>query len=270
MTPETIATPTPVPTPLEIAPAKQLGPSTFPEPDELPYGWVPPPTNLPLEDGEPVETNRHRMAMNTLIRSVQQAYSDRSDFFTGGNMFIYFSNQQVMNKDYRGPDFFVVLGTDGSYSRDAWIVWEEDGHYPDVIVELLSPSTAQQDFGIKKDIYEQTFRTPDYFVFDPYNPDSLQGWHLSDRHYQTLVPDERGWLWCESLGFWLGTWNGTIDCHPGIWLRFYDPAGNLVLLPEEAAQQQAKQAQQEAEQERQLREDLLAKLRARGIDPDTL
>ncbi|MGB3206039.1 MAG: hypothetical protein WBB28_13695, partial [Crinalium sp.] len=65
------------------------------------------------------------------------------------------------------------------------------------------------------------------------------------------------------LGFWLGTWEGTIDRETALWLRFYDTDGNLVLLPEEAAQQQA-------EQQRQRAERLAAKLRELGEDPDTL
>ena len=53
-------------------------------------------------------------------------------------------------------------------------MWEENGRYPDVIVELMSSSTAEVDTGIKKDIYEQIFKTPDYFVFHPFDPSSLQ------------------------------------------------------------------------------------------------
>lgn len=216
--------------------------------------WQPPlpPTNLIFDDGEPLETNRHRIAMNILIRSLQQAWADRSDFFTGGNMFIYYSSEQVRNRDFRGPDFFVVLDVDGDLSREGWVVWEEGGRYPDVIVELLSSSTEAVDRGAKKDLYEQVFKARNYFVYHPFNPNSLQGWHLdTDLHYQLLEPDERGWLWCQTLGFWLGTWQGTTDREPAIWLRFYDRSGNLVLLPEEAAQQQAEQARQQAEQARQ-------------------
>lgn len=39
-----------------------------------------PPTNLTFDDGEPLESPRHRIAMNLLIRSVQSAFHDRSDF----------------------------------------------------------------------------------------------------------------------------------------------------------------------------------------------
>ena len=68
--------------------------------------WTPtPPTNLIFDDGEPLETHRHRLAMNVLIDAVNQALKDRTDFFAGGNMFIYFSDRKVFNKDFRGPDF---------------------------------------------------------------------------------------------------------------------------------------------------------------------
>jgi len=49
--------------------------------------------------------------------------------------------------------------------------------------------------------------------------------------YQELTPNERGWLWCQRLGLWLGTWAGAIEVKPGTWLRFYDQQNNLVLLP---------------------------------------
>jgi Uma2 family endonuclease len=242
--------------------------------------WEPqmPPTDLIFDDGEPLETNRHRIAMNALIRSLQQARSERNDFFTGGNMFIYYSTAQIRNRDFRGPDFFAVLNIDGSYPRQGWVVWEEGGRYPDVIVELMSPSTAEIDTGPKKEIYERVFRTPDYFVYNPFNPNSLQGWHLDlGSGYQQLVPNERGWLWCQTLGLWLGTWEGTIDREPAVWLRFYDGEGNLVPLPEEAAQQNAQQAQQQAQEERQRAEQaeqraerLAAQLRAMGVEPDSV
>jgi Uma2 family endonuclease len=207
-----------------------------------------PPSDLIFDDGEPLESNRHCIAMNTLIRSLQQAWSDRDDFFTGGNMFIYYSSAQVRNRDFRGPDFFAVLDVDGTTERQGWVVWEEGGRYPDVIVELMSSSTAAVDTGAKKEIYDRIFRTPDYFVFNPFDANSLQGWHLdSSLGYQPLVPNEQGWLWCQTLGFWLGTWEGTIDRETAVWLRLYDEAGNLVLLPEEAAQQQLEIAQQQAQ-----------------------
>ena len=64
---------------------------------------------------------------------------------------------------FRGPDFFVVLGTKWDEKRKSWVVWEEEGKYPNVIIEILSDSTAATDRGEKKEIDQDTFRTPDYF-----------------------------------------------------------------------------------------------------------
>ncbi|MBW4650282.1 MAG: Uma2 family endonuclease [Kastovskya adunca ATA6-11-RM4] len=216
--------------------------------------WVPPPppSDLIFDDGEPLESNRHRIAMNLLIRSLQQAWAERDDYFAGGNMFVYYSRTQARNRDFKGPDFFVALNVDGTRPRQGWVVWDEDGRYPDAIVELMSPSTASTDTGVKKEIYEGVFRTRDYFVFDPFNPDSLQGWRLdANFRYQPLVPNEQGSLWCETLGFWLGIWEGTIDRETALWLRFFDPEGNLVLLPEEAERQRAEAERQRAEAQQQ-------------------
>jgi len=230
------------------------------EPQTVVLNWNPqPPTDLIFDDGEPLESNRHRIAMNVLIRSFKHGGTSRPDYFVGGNMFVYYSSRQVKNQDFRGPDFFVVLDVAPDAERLGWVVWEEGGRYPDVIVELLSPSTEAINRGEKKDLYEQVFKTRNYFIFDPFAPDSLQGWHLNlEQGYQALTPNQNGWLWCETLNLWLGTWNGTIEDDTTTWLRFYDAEGNLVPLPEEAAQQNTEQerqrtlqAEQRAEAERQ-------------------
>ena len=214
--------------------------------------------------------NRHRIAINALIDLVLQALMGVEDYFVGGNMFLYYSSEQVRNKDFKGPDVFVVLDVDGKKERQGWVVWEEQGRYPDVIIELMSPTTANQDKGEKKRLYERTFKTRDYFVYNPFERESLQGWHLgSDWHYKELTPNERGWLWCESLGLWLGLWEGTIKRETATWLRFYDRQGNLVLLGEEREQRRAELAEQRVEQERQEKERLKQLLIENGINlPD--
>ncbi|MGH1394001.1 MAG: Uma2 family endonuclease [Trichormus sp.] len=216
--------------------------------------WQPPmpPTDLIFDDGEPLESNRHRIAMNVLIRSLKHYWAERTNFFIGGNMFIYYSSKQARNKDFKGPDFFVVLDVENDPTRLGWVVWEENGRYPDMIVELLSDSTEAKDLGMKKRLYEQVFKTKDYFVFHPFKVNSLQGWHLdSDKGYQAINPNPQGWLWSESLGLWVGTWNGAVEDDHAVWLRFYDEAGNVVLLPEEANQQRADAEQQRADAEQQ-------------------
>src|SRR5260370_594035 len=140
---------------------------------------------LPETDGEPLESNWHRMAINFLIELAQCWLFPRQDFFAGGNMFIYFSMERFRNRDYRAPDFFFVNKVSPDPMRRYWAVWEENNKYPNAIIELLSPSTAQEDLTTKKDLYEKTFRTPDYFCYDP-DTERLSGWHLVDQVYQAL------------------------------------------------------------------------------------
>jgi Uma2 family endonuclease len=150
-------------------------------------------------------------------------------------MFVYYSLEQARTRDYKGPDFFVVLGVDGTRPRHSWIVWQEAGRYPDVIVELLAATTMSQDLGPKKDLYERVFKTAEYFCV---NPDdwSLQGWHLENRHYGALQPGTRGWLWSATLQLWLGIQAGHLQGTTTNWLRFFTPAGMLVPTGEEAAE----------------------------------
>ncbi|EFA69233.1 protein of unknown function DUF820 [Cylindrospermopsis raciborskii CS-505] len=131
------------------------------------------------------------------------AWQDRNDFFIGANLTIYFSHQQLKNLDFRGPDFFLVKNTTRE-PRKSWVVWEEDGRYPDLIIELLSDSTANTDRHLKRDLYyAERFHTPEYFYF---SPDTLEfaGFRLDGNKYQPIVPNDQGWLWSKVLGFFLG------------------------------------------------------------------
>ncbi len=209
-----------------------------------------PPINLPTEDGIPLESNWHRAQINLLVDSTHQHLQGRTNYFTGGNMFVYFSMRQVRNKDYKGPDYFFVNHVDGTRDRDAWIAWEEDGRLPDVIVELLSPSTAEDDLGRKKDLYEQKLKTPEYFCYDP-DTRQLQGWRLAPWGYVSLKPNEHDHLPSEQLQVWLGLWQGTYLGITATWIRFYTADGELVPTLEEASQQRVEAERQRAEAERQ-------------------
>jgi hypothetical protein len=86
------------------------------------------------------------------------------------------------------------------------------------------------------------------------------GWRVTANGYTPIEPDERGWLWSEQLGMWLGSWHGIYLGEEHTWPRLYHPDGRLVLLPEEAARSDAEQQRQRAEQERQRAETLEARL----------
>jgi hypothetical protein len=149
------------------------------------------------------------------------------------------------------------------------MLWAEQGKYPNVIIELLSNSTAKVDKGFKKNLYQDTFRTPEYFWFHPETLE-FQGFGLMGSKYQPLEPNAQGWLWSQQLELFVGVHESQ--------LRFFTPENQLVSTPEEraeTAQQQAEVAQQQAEAERQQKElaqqrveELLARLKELGVEPD--
>lgn len=214
-----------------------------------------PPSDL-YSDEPPLETDLHRLQITLLIQCLEWLWSDRNDFYASGNLTIYYSPSQRKSEDFRGPDFFVVLGTERK-PRKSWVVWEEEGRYPNVIVEILSPKTAATDRSLKKRIYQDTFRTPDYFWFDP-NSLEFAGFHILDGQYQPLEANEQGWLWSQQLQLYLGIYQQQ--------LRFFTAEGQLVQTPEEVAQQQSQLAQLATARA----DRLAAKLRELNIDPDNL
>lgn len=215
-----------------------------------------PPGDL-WSDEPPLESDLHREQIELLIRLLKWVWRERQDFYVTGNLTVYYSPNQSKSEHFRGPDFFVVLGTEKK-DRKSWVVWQEDGKYPHVIVELLSDSTANVDRGLKKQIYQDIFRTLDYFWFDPAKLE-FKGFHLVEGQYQEIVADDRGWLWSQQLGFYLGIQENK--------LRFFTAEGELVLLPEEEMQQQAERERERAELAERELERLRSQLRDRGIEP---
>lgn len=229
---------------------------------DIPNDVIFPPEDI-YSDEPPLESDLHLKQIILLIQCLELFWQDRNDFYVAGNLTIYYSNRQLKSEKFRGPDFFAVLGTERK-ARKSWVVWNEDGKYPNIIVEILSDSTASTDRNLKKQIYQDTFRTPDYFWFDPVSLE-FKGFHLVDGQYQPLEPNDRGWLWSEQLDLFLGIHNEQ--------LRYFTSEGELLVSPEEFAQQETLRADQEAQradQEAQRAERLAAKLRELNIDVDDL
>lgn len=194
------------------------------EGNDIPF----PPSNL-LSEEPPLETDFHREQVDLLIRLLKGWWRDRDDVYISGNLTIYYNQRQLKSHDFRGPDFFVVLGTEKK-DRRSWAVWEEEGKYPNLIVEILSEKTAQVDKSLKKQLYQDIFRTPEYFWFDPMTLE-LQGFHLVDGQYEDIEPTDNHRLWSRQLALYLGVYDNK--------LRFFTSENKLILSAEERAEQLA-------------------------------
>jgi Uma2 family endonuclease len=235
-----------------------------------------PPTDL-WSDEPPLESDLHLQQITILIGCLERLWQERNNYYASGNLTIYYNEEQLKKRDFCGPDFFVVLDTE-KRPRKSWVVWGEGGKYPNVIVEILSPSTANIDRNKKKNLYQNTFRTPNYFWFDPESLE-LQGFRLIAGQYQAIAANENGYLWSEQLELYLGIFDRK--------LRYFTVDGQLVPTPQEAELEQRQAKEQiflEKEQERKAKEQailekeqailekerLAAKLRELGIDPETI
>ena len=217
-----------------------------------PDGMVPPPSEL-YSDEPPLETDLHREQIDLLIRLLKYWWRERNDFYVSGNLTVYYSAEQTRKRDFKGPDVFVVLGTE-KRDRRSWTVWEEQGKYPNLVIELLSDSTASVDRGTKKELYQNVWRLPEYYWFHPETLE-FEGFRLINGSYEAIAPNHHDRLQSEELGLELGIHEET--------LRWFTDEGQLIPLPEEIERQ-------EKNQERQARERLENYLRSQGIDPDQL
>ena len=186
-----------------------------------------------LESNEPpLESELHLRQIILLLQCLELLWQNRNDFYAAGNLTVYYSSRKRKYEDFRGPDFFVILGTERK-TRKSWVVWEEDGKYPNLIIELLSNSTSATDKGLKKQIYQDIFRTPEYFWFDPHNLE-FAGFVLLNGRYQPIETNEQGWMFSEQVGLFLGVYEEK--------LRFFTKEGELVPTPEEVAEKQKQRA----------------------------
>jgi Uma2 family endonuclease len=225
---------------------------------------------LPEEDETPLESHYHALQQQLLAEVIHQHFKGRSDYFCGTNMFVYYSLEQAKGiidfvegktdrAPYKGPDLLVVVGIDGTKRRKHWVVWDEDDRFPDLIVEITSPSTKSKDTDDNLKLYAQVFRTREYFWYDE-EAGEWMGYRLQGESYVPIEVNERGWRWSEVLGGWLGVSELPYRGWRYRWLRLYDVEGRLAPTGEELAaaeralreqeRQRAEQAERRIERER--------------------
>lgn len=237
-----------------------------------PLQHLPTAEELPETDFQPVDNELQILIPNLLRTILAMLWSERQDWFFGVNMGLYYDPQASAIV----PDAFLSLGVERRKShrgRLSYVLWEED-----YIVPLLALEVVSQTYGNEYDqkvakyanigILYYVIYNPDYSKRDQHEP--LEVYRLIDGNYlkQTGSP-----IWMPEICLGIDREQGTYEGWDREWLYWYDQQGNRLLTPAEVAEQQrqlANQEQQKTQQERQLREELIARLRAKGVDPDTL
>lgn len=153
------------------------------------------------------------------------------------------------------------------------------GTMPLIVLEFLSDPDGHE-YSIKPTyppgkwfFYEQVLQVPYYGLFDLESAE-LEFYCLGDdKRYTLMEPNQEGRYWLPEMDLALGCWSGQRENRDGVWLRWWDGNGHLLLWGQEQAdmeRQRAETERQRAETERQRAERLAERLRSLGVDPETL
>ncbi len=229
------------------------------------------------EDDTPVDNIPSSKQQRLLVESLYSSWAGSKKtrkFLVDANIGIFYDPDEPPIV----PDVFLSL--DVSVAKDWWQKKNRSyfthvfGKVPEVVIEIVSNKEGNEDSS-KLQIYAQ-IQIPHYVIFDPQQrltSETLRIYKLSNDRY---VKQRNQWLAKAGLG--LKFWEGVYEDQEGVWLRWCNRNGNLILTGTEHAEQERQHAEQErqrAEQEYKRAEQaeervglLEAKLRDLGINPN--
>ena len=187
--------------------------------------------------------------------------------------------------------------------RRSYVMWQEI-ETPLILIEFVSGDGSverdQTPYTGKFWVYERGVRAPYYAIYEVEHA-SVEVYELKQRRYGRMQPNRRGHFAIDELGVELGIWQGTYRNMELPWLRWWDANGLLLPTSEErgevdrrraetaekksldeqrraeAAEKKSLDEQRRAEaaekkllEEKKHAERLAERLRALGIDPNSV
>lgn len=228
------------------------------------YAPMPDMSHIVTEDDEPVDNVFSAKQQRLLVEPLYTAWQKERVFLADANVGVF----RGLHLPPLVPDMFLSLDVrvgDADWwlkQNRSYFVWVH-GKPPDVVVEVVS-----NEKGGELDRKMQGYAwmgVPYYVVYDP-EPTSIQSKPLV---VYELVAGEylpRPDFQLARLGLTLQLWDGVFEDGQAVWLRWADAEGNLFPTGAELAEQQTQRAEKEAQRAERLAE----KLRALGVDPDSV
>ena len=209
-------------------------------------------------DETSVDNELQNLVPNLLLTILALIWSNRQDWFFGVDMGIYYHKERPAIV----PDGFLSLGVQrffGQNGRLSYIVAQENEVVPILALEVVS-KTYRGEYKQKKIDYAE-LGVLYYVIYDSGRYHSSQGdafevHRLVNGTYERISGEP---IWMPEIGLGIGRATGIYEGWTREWLYWYDQEGNRFSNPEELLKQ-----------EQQMRENLIAKLREKGIDPDSL
>ena len=184
--------------------------------------------------------------INRVAHLLWERYEDRLDVFISGTVFVSYD---ITDGNRRmGPDLFIAFDVNAAGIRENlpnfWI-WET-GKAPDFVMEVASPSTAGNDLGMKRELY-QRLGIQEYWRLDPTGGElygrALTGERLVNGQYEEYElergADGAARSYSELLGV-VFAWDGAGE------FDLLDPATGLTIDKRVAAEARAATAEDQA------------------------
>jgi Uma2 family endonuclease len=228
--------------------------------------------DLPCEDGAIVNNFlEHPQAMlltSTLLPILDKLHPDKQ-YAIGQDCGIYWKITQPPLDGAVAPDWFYVPNVPPSldgHVRRSYVLWQERVP-PLILIEFVSGDGKEERDRTPEEgkfwIYENAVKAPYYAIYEVEKA-SVEVYKLTRGRYREQKSNSHGRFPIPELGIELGIWTGTYLNVDFPWLRPWDLDGKLIPTAEETA----KFEQHRADHEKQRADNLAAKLRALGVDPN--
>ncbi|AFY42752.1 Uma2 family endonuclease [Nostoc sp. PCC 7107] len=209
---------------------------------------------LITEDDTPVDNLASEKQQRLLVSSLYSSLQNQV-FLAAANVGVY----HTYTEPAIVPDVFVsfdVQTPENWWEKEnrCYLVWKF-GKSPELVIEIVSNKKGNE-LDEKLQIYEK-MRVAYYIVYDPHQnlgEQVLRIYTIKGRRYLETTNN-----WLEDIGLGVTLWTGEFEGRNDSWLRWCDQAGTILLTGDERAQQ--------AEQRAQL---LAERLKALGVDPDSI
>ncbi|BAC88458.1 Uma2 family endonuclease [Gloeobacter violaceus] len=233
------------------------------------------PTALELPDSDDIPVdNELQIPVAAVLRAILTLlWQHRQDWFFGVNMGIFADTERPRIPIV--PDGFLSLNVPrfrpqyGERGRPSYVLWEEDGIMPYLVLEVVS-----QTYGGEYDTKLQDYQALEVLYYVVYDPEGFQPEHarlevhrLVNGAYARLEGEP---VWLPEIELGLGRARGTVDGWTREWLYWFSKEGERYPVPEEFQRYRADLAEARAEQAERQAKALAERLQALEIDPDTL
>lgn len=223
-----------------------------------PRSCLPSSAELPDSDDTPVDNELQNLIPNLLEAILALAWADRTDWFFGVDMGIYYAP----SRPPLVPDGFLSLGVErfiGEEGRLSYVLWEEDGIVPTLALEVVSKTYGGEYEQKKTDYAKLGILYYAIYVLSRRprrQRQPLEIYRLENNQYRLQDADAQR-VWMPEVGLALGRERGIYLGREREWLYWFTADGQRLLTPEE-----------KVIQERERADRLAARLKELGIDPD--